>query len=108
MLQVKKKLSTAYHSQTDEQSEIANKEIEQYLRIYVNYLQTDWKMWLPLAEFAENGNLSISTRMTPFFANYGFEPRMGFDVDNVKNAQTAQERFEQQPAKDIKSKMKEV
>jgi len=43
-------------------------------------------MWLPLAEFAENRNLSISTRMIPFFANYSFEPRIGFDIDNVKNA----------------------
>ena len=65
-------------------------------------------MWLPLTEFTENRNLSASTRMTPFFANYGFEPRTGFDVNNVKNVQTTREKFEQQPAKDIGSKMKEV
>ena len=41
LLQVKKKLSTAYHSQTDGQSEIVNKEMERYLRMYINYLQTD-------------------------------------------------------------------
>ena len=65
-------------------------------------------MWLLLTEFTENRNLSTSTIMTLFFANYGFEPRIGFDIDNVKSAQTARERFEQQPAKNIKSKMKEV
>ena len=34
--------STAYHPQTDRQTECINQEIEQYLRVYVNFRQNDW------------------------------------------------------------------
>ena len=35
-------LSTAYHPQTDSQTEWVNQDIEQYLRLFVNYKQDDW------------------------------------------------------------------
>ncbi|KAL9567590.1 hypothetical protein ACKAV7_008354 [Fusarium commune] len=47
-------LSTAYHPETDGQTERLNAILEQYLRAYVSYLQDDWSRWLPLAEFAAN------------------------------------------------------
>jgi hypothetical protein len=46
--------STAYHLQMDGQTEWMNQELEQYLRIYVNYQQDDWSEWLSLVEFAYN------------------------------------------------------
>ena len=72
-------LSTAYHPETDGQTEIANAFLEQYLRGQVSYLQDDWSKWLPLAEFALNNAINESTGTTPFFANYGFHPRLGFE-----------------------------
>ena len=39
MLGIEKKLSTAYHSETDGQTERTNQELEQYLRMYVNHRQ---------------------------------------------------------------------
>lgn len=72
-------LSTAFHPETDGQTERMNAILEQYLRAYVSYLQDDWSEWLPLAEFASNLHFSESTGMSPFFANYGFNPRMGFE-----------------------------
>ncbi|KAH7483616.1 hypothetical protein FOMA001_g6895 [Fusarium oxysporum f. sp. matthiolae] len=72
-------LSTAYHPETDGQTERLNAVLEQYLRAYVSYLQDDWSRWLPLAEFAANSLKSETTGMSPFFANYGFNPRMGFE-----------------------------
>jgi len=42
MLGIETKLSTAYHPQTDRQIERTNQELEQYLRIYVNYRQNNW------------------------------------------------------------------
>ena len=48
--------------------------MEQYLRAYVNYLQDDWAKWLHLAEFAANNQASETTGISPFFANYGFNP----------------------------------
>lgn len=71
-------LSTAYHPQTDGQTEIANSSLEQYLRQYINFAQDDWVKWLPLAEFAANNATSSSSEMSPFFANYAFHPRLSF------------------------------
>jgi transposase InsO family protein len=43
---------TAYHPQTNGQSEIANKAVEQYLQQFVGYRQDNWENLLPTAEFA--------------------------------------------------------
>jgi hypothetical protein len=72
---IKLKLSTAYHPETDGQTERLNAVMEQYLRAHVNYLQDDWAKWLHLAEFAANNQASETTGISPFFANYGFDPR---------------------------------
>jgi hypothetical protein len=71
--------STAYHPQTDGQTERANQEIEQYLRLFVNHRQDDWAEWLPLAEFAHNNRVQASTRQTPFMLNTGRHPRLGVE-----------------------------
>jgi hypothetical protein len=65
-LGLKPRMSTAYHPQTDGQSEIANAGVEQYLRIYCCYHQNDWLQYLSLAEFAINNSVSASTTLTPF------------------------------------------
>jgi len=70
--------STAFHPQTDGQTERQNQTMEQYLRAYINYEQNDWVELLPLAQFAYNNSVHLSTRMTPFFANYGYHPEMQF------------------------------
>ncbi|KAG0155432.1 hypothetical protein PDIDSM_1009 [Penicillium digitatum] len=77
--------STAYHPETDGQTERANAVLEQYLRAYVSYLQDDWSEWLPLAEFTANSHYSESTRVSPFYANYGFHPRIGFEPSQPAN-----------------------
>ncbi|KAG6977862.1 Transposon Ty3-I Gag-Pol polyprotein [Fusarium oxysporum f. sp. conglutinans] len=96
-------LSTAYHPETDGQTERLNAVLEQYLRAYVSYLQDDWSRWLPLAEFAANSLKSETTGMSPFFANYGFNPAMGFEPTIQSEGplpretlNTAQARYEDQ------------
>ena len=74
-LQIGRHMSTAFHPQTDGQTERFNLVIEQYLRSYVNYQQDDWSAWLPLAEFAANNHLSEATKQSPFFALHGYHPR---------------------------------
>jgi len=49
--------------------------LETYRRTFVNYDQDDWYSLLPLAEFAYNNSITQATKMTPFYANYGFNPR---------------------------------
>ena len=70
-------LSTAYHPQTDGQSERTNQEVEQALRTLVSYHQDDWVDWLPVVEFALNNRFHKGLQTTPFYANYGFHPRIG-------------------------------
>jgi hypothetical protein len=72
-------MSTAFHPQTDGQTERMNAGVEQYLLVFVNHQQDDWVQWLPLAEFAANNGVSESTKCTPFFAVQGVDPRMSFE-----------------------------
>lgn len=77
-LGIDRKLSTAYHPQTDGQTERVNQIMEQYLRAYCNYRQDDWRELLPVAEFSYNNGDSATTNLSPFAANYGFNPKMDF------------------------------
>jgi len=77
-LGIDRRMSTAFHPQTDGQTERMNAGMEQYLRVFVNHQQDDLVHWLPLAEFAANNRVSESTKCTPFFAVQGADPRMSF------------------------------
>ncbi|SNX84754.1 related to pol protein [Melanopsichium pennsylvanicum] len=68
-------LSTAYHPQTDGQTERVNQVVEQYLRMYCNYEQDNWVTWLPMAEFVYNNTVHSSIGVSPFFACYGWNPK---------------------------------
>lgn len=84
-LKVQPKLSSAFHPQTDGQTERVNQCLEQYLRCYVSYSQDDWVNYLPIAEFSYNNTMSTSTKTSPFFANHGFHPRMEYFIDPDSN-----------------------
>lgn len=73
-LGIKHRLSTAYHPQTDGQTERLNQTLEQYLRCYVNNRQDNWIALLPLAQIAYNQSPSTTTGTSPFYANFGFDP----------------------------------
>jgi transposase InsO family protein len=89
MIGTKLRMSTAYHPQTDGQTERANQTLETYLRHYVNKRQNNWVQLLPMAQLAYNDKMSQTTGVTPFFANYGkhpndfLEPRKGPDADKA-------------------------
>ena len=70
------RLSTAFHTQTDGQTERQNQVIEQYLRAYVDYMQGYWLEMLPLAQFAYNNLKHAARSITPFRAHDGFDSRM--------------------------------
>jgi len=78
LLGIKVTASTAYHLQTDGQTEHVNQELEQYLRVFVNERQDDWDEWLPMAEFTYNNHIHSSTQHTPFFVDTERYPHMGF------------------------------
>ena len=80
MLGIKIKLSTAFHPQTDGQTERMNQGLEQYLRFFIEHRQKDWPEWLAAVEFAVNNKVHTATKVSPFMANYGKELRMGEDI----------------------------
>ena len=80
MLGIESKMLMAFHPQTDGQMERVNQELEQYLRMFIDHRQEQWPDWLRMAEFAYNNKVHSSTKTLPFKANYGQDPRMGFEV----------------------------
>ncbi|GJP41370.1 hypothetical protein CLOM_g1042, partial [Closterium sp. NIES-68] len=69
----KLQFSSAYHPQTDGQTERVNQTMEQLIRTTCTDPQT-WEKSLPLLEFAYNNAPSATTHQSPFFVNYGKDP----------------------------------
>ena len=80
-LGIKRRLSTAFHPQMDEQTERQNSMIEAYFQAFVNFEQNDWARLLPRAEFAYNNAKNASTGYTPFELNCGYYPRVSYEED---------------------------
>jgi len=75
ILEIRPRMSTAFHPQMDGQTERLNQTIEAYLRAFVGHEQDDWVRLLPMAEFAYNNSVTTGNGVTPFYANYGFHPQ---------------------------------
>ena len=71
---VQLRLSTAFHPQTDGQSEAVNKTIAMYLRCLTGDRPRDWLDWLPWAEFCYNTAFHSALRTSPFAVVYGRPP----------------------------------
>jgi hypothetical protein len=69
--------TTAYHPQTDGQSERVNQCLEQYLHCAVQDNPKQWKKWLGLAEFWYNSSFHSSLGCSPFRALYKQDPNFG-------------------------------
>ena len=63
--------STAFHPQTDGQTERVNQVIEDMLRACMLDFKGSWEEHLPLVEFAYNNSYQASIRIAPFEALYG-------------------------------------
>ena len=67
-------MSSAYHPQTNGQTEVVNKCWQAYLRSFVTDKQNRWLQWLHLAEWWYNSTYHTSAKMTHFQALYGYAP----------------------------------
>ena len=72
--QVQRQMSSAYHPQTDGQTERVNRTLEDMLRHWCSPDQDDWDDHLKLAEFACNNAVHASTGETPFMLTFGQHP----------------------------------
>ena len=101
-LDIKRKLSTAFHPQTDGQTERQNSIMEAYLRAFVNWKQNNWARFLSMAEFAYNNAKNTSTGHTLFELNCSFYPQVFFkdDVDPCSRS-----RFADKLAKELRELM---
>jgi hypothetical protein len=75
-LHIEQNISSAYHPQTDSQSERTNQWLKQYLCVYGNFQQDNWALLLPLAQFVHNAWPSEVTKMMPFDLLMGYTPKI--------------------------------
>jgi Integrase zinc binding domain/Chromo (CHRromatin Organisation MOdifier) domain len=73
-LQMARGFSTAFHPQTDGQTERMNRSMEEMLRHFITPLKGDWVAALPLLEFAYNNSKHAATQSTPFRMYTGLDP----------------------------------
>ena len=80
MLGTKLKFSTAYHPQTDGQTEVVNRSLGSLLRCLVGENIKNWDLLLPKAEFAYNSSVNRTTGKSPFEIVLGYQPNKPIDL----------------------------
>ena len=69
LLGIKLASSTAWHPQTNRQTERVNQKLDQYLWLFMNERQDDWYDLLSMAEFQHNNHVYSTTQQPPFLLN---------------------------------------
>jgi len=95
LLGIKLASSTAWHPQTDGQTERVNQELDQDLRLFVNEQQDDWYNLLPMVKFQHNNHVHSTTQQPLFLLDTGRIPHMGFEPrQNHSDLETVNEFME--------------
>lgn len=76
--------SSSYHPQTDGQSEIVNRKVEEMIRAFANFRKSNWDKYLVDFEVACNSPVHSTTLCTSFYINYGIHPKKN-PVEAVTN-----------------------
>jgi transposase InsO family protein len=106
LLGVKRKLSTAFHPQSNGGNERMNQVVEAYLRCYVDYQQTNWVSLLPSAQFAYNSSPTETTLVSPFKANYGME-RVAYREPGITTLDNETARLQTGAMKELHGKLRQ-
>jgi transposase InsO family protein len=116
---IKLRLSTAYHPQTDGQTERMNQTLEHYLRCFVDHEQLTWPKLLPTAQYACNNAINATTGVSPYEALHGqtadFHIRIEDDTtreevpaakDRIQKLQAVRERLKEHWRNTVESQAK--
>jgi hypothetical protein len=95
LLQITRRLSTAYHPETDGSTERMNQTVEAYIRIFTNYDQDNWVDLLSYAELAINNRDATATKVSPFFLMHGYHVEPVTFTDDEPTATTTQSPIQQ-------------
>ena len=104
LLRIEIAASTAYHPQTDGQTERVNQELEQYLCLFVAERQDDWHTLLLMSEFAYNNHVHASTQQSPFMLDTGRNPRMGFELQEISKVEAANELVDRMQLAEVEAR----
>jgi hypothetical protein len=101
--------SSAYHPQTDGQTEVVNRSLGDLLRSLVTEHHSSWDNILPQAEFAYNDSVNRSTGQSPFQIVYGMQPRGISELRDSEQTATRSASAEEfaEAMKELHSQVKE-
>jgi transposase InsO family protein len=95
MFGTKLSFSTAYHPQSDGQTERQNRTLEESLRSYVNQRGSDWDKFLVQLEIAYNSSVHASTGYTPFRLDGGIDVRLPLNLVSMSVNSTDNVSFDE-------------
>ena len=99
LMGIKQKLSTAYHPQTDGNTEIVNQYLDQRLRPFVNYHQDNWSDLLPCMDWAQAILPHETTGLSPYEIEFGHQPIHHWDwKERTRTSPTAREQMSREEA----------
>lgn len=107
LLGTKQSMSTAFHPESDGQTERTNRVVEAMLRNYVGPMQDDWDEFLPASEYAINNAYQESIQTTPFFLNFGQHPHGPLSFQQPSNVPAAVD-YVHTMQEDVKEARKEL
>ncbi|WVZ63251.1 hypothetical protein U9M48_012896 [Paspalum notatum var. saurae] len=107
-LDTKLRFSTAYHPQTDGQTERTNQVLEDMLRACAIQYGTSWDKCLPYAEFSYNNSYQASLKKSPFEALYeDAEQQLRVVHENLKIAQSRQKSYADNRRRELNFKVED-
>lgn len=104
LLKIERRLSTAYHPETDGSTERRNQEVEAYLRKFCTFSQNDWVELLPIAQICLDNRPNQATGLSPFFLTHGY------NIEHIGTVEAPQEtpKNPKEKAQDLVAKLKDA
>ncbi|ANB12101.1 gag-pol fusion protein [Sugiyamaella lignohabitans] len=93
---IKLQFSTAYHPQTDGQTERMNREVIRHIAKYINPQHNNWSELLSEATFAINTTYNESIKNSPYKVVFGFEPNIHFNFEAAEAYPTMEAKLAHQ------------